>query len=369
MTASTTSRLGIPADRIGNPHQVDPGADTVLGPRHDIPDYGETAFISCWDDTSNAGLYLHIGRCPQDIELFWAQVLVYLPDQTVAVDRSFGRASDADTFDAGNLQVRFNGGNRGWSVAFDGAAQHSSPDHLARHFVGAGPARPLSFRIELRPAGPIWDLYAARRISDGAPQAATQDWAQGTHTQQALHHTGTLTYDGVTYPLNGMGANDHSSGPRHLHDIGGDLLLIAAWPDRVLHYTHTLRADGTVALDAASLIGPDNHHETVRVQLPYLESTLGEPTRFDIRVTDTSGRDTVIAAEVRATASLTLTDHNDNLNGVDPESNDLILNESRLRLTLPDGTRGAAYLERGRRSRALEHAAGDGAWHPRPGLN
>lgn len=360
MTASTTSQLGLPPHRIGNPHRVDPAADTVLGPRHDIPGYGETAFISCWDDTSSAGLYLHIGRCPQDIELFWAQVVVHLPDHTVAVDRSFGRATDPDTFDTGNLRVRLNGGGQGWSVAFDGAAQRSTPDVLARHLVGAGPARPLSFRAELRPVGPVWDLYAARRLTDGAPQADMQSWAQGSHTQQAFHHTGTLTYDGTTYPLNGLAANDHSSGPRHLHDIGGDLLLIAAWPGHVLHHTHTFRTDGTIALNTASLIGPDDQHDTVQVRLPYLATALGDPTTFDVTVTNNSGRDTVINAEVQATVSLSLTDDNDNLNGVDPDSNDLILNESRLRLTLPDGTLGAGYLERGRRFRELQDTSRPG---------
>lgn len=348
------SMLGIPADRIGNPHHVEQDADLVLGARHDEPGWVETAFVSCWDDRSEVGLYLHIGRCPQDVELFWAQVLAFLPGGVVLVDRSWGRARDAQSLDTGNLRIVMDRPHQGWTVSYDGAAQLSSPREMARQVVGSGPARPLRFDVRMEAAGPIWDLYAARRLVEGVHTATRQDWAQGTHTQQAYRHQGTLIFEGVAHTLDGFAGNDHSSGPRHLAGIGGDLLLIGGWPGRVLHYTHTFTTDGTVVLDAASLFGPDGAHELVTVRMPYLTSTVGDPASFDITVTDRSGTESVVRADVVATASATLTDDNDNLNGVDRGGPDhLVLNESRLRLTLPDGAVGAAYLERGARLSSL----------------
>lgn len=68
--------LGIEPALIGNPHLVPDGMDQVIGARHDIPLYSETCFMTSWNPDNGVGLFLHAGRCRQDIELWSAHALV-----------------------------------------------------------------------------------------------------------------------------------------------------------------------------------------------------------------------------------------------------------------------------------------------------
>lgn len=62
--------------------------------RPDIRNWSETRWLGTWNPDAGVGLYLHAGRFRHDIDLWWAQTVVYLPGGKVAVDRSWGRDVD-----------------------------------------------------------------------------------------------------------------------------------------------------------------------------------------------------------------------------------------------------------------------------------
>jgi hypothetical protein len=335
---------GIAPELLGNPHRVPAELDRVLPIPPDAPGYSETCFLSTWNPDERVGLFVHAGRSPQDIHLWWAQVLAYLPDATVAADRSWGRSNSPDVLATGNLTIRMGEAGGGWTASFDGAAQLSTPARMAVGPVGAGPARPMSWTLRTIPAGPMWDLYVAL----GKGSAGTQDWAQGSHTQQVLTVTGQLVVDGVKYSLDGVAGNDHSSGPRDLSALARHHFLVGSLPGRALHCLSLFTADGTVIMDSGSEFrAGDDHTPVTFIDVPPLDGAEGTPGDFEAALRYPDGTRVPVTVETLASAPVSLNTDNDNVNGVDTESTDtLVMSESRVRLTLPDGTVGYANLER-----------------------
>ncbi|MDT7587336.1 MAG: hypothetical protein QOE32_4886 [Pseudonocardiales bacterium] len=342
MTTATT--LGVEPARIGNPHRVPERLDQVLPVRRDVPGYGETCFLTTWNPTDGVGLFLHAGRCPQDVDLWWAQSLAYLPGGKIAVDRSWGRSRDGGAIQTGNFTIRMDNPLKGWTSTFDGAGEITTAATMVTRPSGAGPARPMRWELATEAAGPVWDMYTAL----GRQSNGSQDWASGTHTQQVLRVRGTLTVDGVEYRLDGTGANDHSSGTRDLRNFGSHHFLIGGFPGRALHSMSIFGMDGAVLLDSGSEFGEGEDTEPVTLtDVPPLAGLDATPLDFEATLNYADGTKTAVRLEVLHTAPISINTDNDNINGVDWDSPDtLFLSESRVRMTLPDGTVGFAHLER-----------------------
>jgi hypothetical protein len=336
--------LGIAPELLGNPHWVPVELDRVLPIPPDVPGYSETCFLSTWNPDVRVGQFVHAGRSPQDINLWWAQVLAYLPDGTVAADRSWGRSNSPDILATGNLTVRMGEAGGGWTASFDGAAQLTTPARMAAGPVGAGPARAMTWTLRTVPAGPMWDLYVAL----GKGSAGTQDWAQGSHTQQVLTVTGQLIVDGVKYSLDGVAGNDHSSGPRDVSALARHHFLVGSLPGRALHCLSLFAADGTAIMDSGTEFRAGNALTTVTlIDVPPLAAADGTPRDFEAALTYADGSRVPVVFETLATAPVSLNSHNDNVNGMDTDSAEtLVMSESRVRLTLPDGAVGYGNLER-----------------------
>ena len=338
----TPNALGLEPTAIANPHAVATEMDRVMPLPQNVPGYSETAFLTSWNPDAGVGLFLHVGRCQQDLDMWWAQTLAYLPDGRVASDRSYGRSPDGTAVQTGNLLLEMSGDIGVWAATFDGAAEISTPTRMATRPTGAGIARPMRFEFRTEPAGPIWDLYAA------LGRGSSQDWAKGTHTQQVVRITGRLTVDGAEYHLDGIAGNDHSSGPRSMTNFGHHHFLIGAYPGGTIQAMSIFSMAGDPLMESGSHVRADGaHNPVVLVDVPTV-TRLDEGTgEFEATLVEADGTKTPIRIELLHTLPLSLNNDGDNINGVEWEGPDLlVLAENRVRITLPDGTVGYAHLER-----------------------
>ena len=339
---TTASTLGLQPAQIGNPHHVPAEMDRVLPLPAGVPGYNETAFLTSWNPDAGVGLFLHVGRCQQDLDMWWAQTLAYLPDGRIAADRSYGRSPAGTTVQTGNLLLEMTGETGVWTATFDGAAEIGTAATMSMRPAGAGIARPLRFEFRTEPAGPIWDLYAT------LGRGSSQDWAKGTHTQQVVRITGRLIVDGVEYPLDGIAGNDHSSGPRSMTNFGHHHFLIGAYPGGTIQAMSVFSMTGDPLMESGSHVRADGaHNQIMLVDVPVITRVDENSGEFVATMVEADGTKTPIRIELLHTLPLSLNDAGDNLNGVERDGPDLlVLAEARVRITLPDGTTGYAHLER-----------------------
>jgi len=65
--------------------------DLNMAPQYGVPSWNETRWNGCWNPDEGVGVYLHLGRFRHDLDMWWAQVVAYLPDQRLCVQRLWGR--------------------------------------------------------------------------------------------------------------------------------------------------------------------------------------------------------------------------------------------------------------------------------------
>lgn len=327
--------------------------DRVFVPQRDVPRWSETAWLGSWNPDSGVGLFLHIGRCQRDLDMWWAQTMVYLPDGRVAVDRSHGRPADPNTMGSGNLRLRIEEPGRSWSAAFDGAAELTTTEALAEGLVGSGPSQPMRFELRGEAVAPMWDLFAGRN-------GHTQDFAGGTHTQQAFEATGRVTIGDATYPLDGCAYRDHSSGTRDLQRFGTHHFVLIVFPDRVIHNIQVKMPDGTTMIDAGVVLHRDGGQLPVTgTELPVVSALPAEPTECDLVVSTPEGSETIHVEALHA-VNMCITDSGDNLNGVGWRLDEdmPVLVECAARYTATDGTVGYGHFERSVRRSMLSGGQG-----------
>lgn len=341
---TTTRALGLESGQIGNPHHIPAEMDKVLPVRRDVPGYSETAFLTSWNANEGIGLFLHMGRCQQDIEMWWAQVLAYLPDGRIASDRTYGRApADNSAVRTGNFTLEMLGERGVWRGSFDGAVEVATPAEMSKRPIGSGIARPMRFEFTTSAAGPMWDMYTALGKGGGA-----QDFAQGTHTQQLLHITGHLTLDGVDYPLDGIAGNDHSSGPRSMGNFGHHHFFLGAYPGGTIQCLSVFSMAGDPLMEIGShTTSGSEHPKATLVDVPIVTRVDETSGGFEATLIEADGTKLPIQVELLHTLPLTLNDDGDNINGLLWDGPDVLaLVESRVKFTMPDGSVGFAHLER-----------------------
>lgn len=335
--------IGLEPGQIGNPHGVPAALDRVLAVQRDIPGYSETAFLTSWNPKAGVGLFLHFGRCQQDVDMWWAQTMAFLPDGRVAADRSYGRApADNSCVQTGNLRLEMLDEIGVWRSTFDGAAEIATAADMAKRPIGSGIARPMSWEFSTAPAAPIWDLYASMH------EGFTLDWAQGSHTQQLMKITGRLTVDGVDYPLDGFAANDHSSGPRGTNSVGHHHFLIGGYPGGAIHCFSVFSMDGEPLMETGSHVTANGEHNKVAlIDVQEVERLDQSSGTLEATMIESDGTKVPISLELLNALPWCMTRDGDNINGVLWEGPDpLVVLENRVKITLPDGTVGFAHLER-----------------------
>lgn len=349
-----------------NPFEIDPDHYA----RSAEPDYedvlwSETHFWSAWNPDAGVGFFIHAGVAPEDHDLWWAQVMLYLPGGRTIADMSWGRAEDRAGPTTGNFRAR--SPKLGYfRLSFDGAGEYTTTAEMARRIVGSGASLPFSFDVSLAPAMPVWDLFKSAEIGE-------REWG-GVHHEQVHTCAGWLTVagpQGGQWPLDGVSFRDHSIGHRDFSRLGGDHLFGVHFPgsgrsvQTLLMWTN----EGEVEIRSASiwengeleLIGDVQmtgvEHGTTRPAS--LAKLTGEPHRFELILTRVDGQQVVAPCEVLHTVVMSNASPNTNYNGAALEAGNaaLLLAECQVKITWPDGEVGYGHLERGYRRSLLPEGA------------
>jgi hypothetical protein len=323
--------------------------DANVEPRYGVKNWSETRWNGCWNAEDGAGLYIHAGRYRHDIDLWWAQVVAYLPGGQLCVERFWGANTSQAGLTAGGLDLEIV--QDGWSATFDGAGQLTTIDQLARAPRGSSaPFRRMRFEVTARAAAPEWNMYAAT--------TGRLEFAGDAHVQQGYHTTGTLRIGtGDEYRLDGIGFKDHSSGVREFENWYGHryfMIVTDAW---TCHAIVMLAPDGRPLPPwGAFMRGGDELKVAVaRFELPLLEDSAGGPVHGDAVIEIETGEVFEFASELIHALPMTITEDNDMINGVDWEldGDPVVLIEGKGRLTAPDGTIAYCFHERTARRNRL----------------
>lgn len=340
---------GLGLEPVTNPLDVPPTADHFGDPQHDVPRWNETTFFEAWSPASGVGVFLHMGRHPTDLDLWWCQAITYLPDGKLTSDVNWGRNGDAGAR-TGNVTLDVVEPLQRLKLRYEGAGEVSDSDQMVRSLSGGGVRLPVRWDLEAQAIGPIWNLQP----SAGVPMP---DFARSSHSQQTFRVTGTITVDGVDHRVAGIGCNDHSRGSRDLTHFAGDQWVVGIMPGYTFHVINVWKQDQTPVLTVGAWFD-DRGYRSVTARRHAVHTISNEPKAFDL-VIDDRGTERVFALEVLHGCTISVTQQHDNLNGVgwDLPGDTVVLNESPVRITADTGDVGYGHLERSLR---LDQAARPG---------
>ena len=318
----------------------------VRQPPADVALWSETRFHGCWSPESEVGVYLHAGRFRRDLDLWWCQVVAYLPNGELCVDRIWGRNAASAGVRLGGLDLTI--AENGWTSALDGVGQLTTTSELARSPRGcSAPSRTLRWGLTARPSAPTWDMYGGV----GSEALAHGD----THVQRGWHVAGTLTVDGRDYPIDGVGFSDHSSGPRDMSVWSGHRFALIVTEDWTAHVGVVDDLDEVPQKAWGAFFRGGEQHAITAFSLDPLGDAVGGPVQSKLSFEVSNGERFDFAAELIHALPMTITDENDNINGVDweIEGDPLVLIEGKARLTAADGAVAYCFFERSRHRAAL----------------
>ncbi|UZF55854.1 hypothetical protein [Gordonia polyisoprenivorans] len=342
MTNSDTMSTKTQIIKGNNPFQVHPDTDLLHPPSWSVPGWSETMFFHVWSPENGVGVFIHCGRWPADLELWWAQTIVMLPDGELLVDRSWGRAPDRRGPATGNLRVECLEPHRRWRLAFDGAGESTDLARMVSGATGAGPAVAVRFDIEITAAAPVWDMHGALGFDN-------LSWASFHHTQGFIARGRIHTVD-QEWLIRGVAVRDHSSGARDVSRLGGLHFFVFVFPEtsRVINGLVNWQVDGTVdhRVFTDQLAGTAETGTQTRCT-GLTDFRTHEPQRMSVFITRSDGLHEFAAQRLHG-YTLTFLAPNENINGValDTEPDALVVTQSTVRVTGPDGAIGYGVIER-----------------------
>jgi hypothetical protein len=313
--------------------------DSNVAPKRDVPMWSETRWNGCWNAEAGVGIYLHMGRFRKDLDLWWRQTVAYLPDGKLAVDRTWSRCTDTDGVRGGPFDLTIT--EDGWTSTFDGVCELTSIDELSRGVKGAGaPSVPVRWELSASPSTPVWGLE-----DDGA-KSESNDFAGDAHLQQGMRSTGRLVVHGQEYSLDGIGWKDHSSGVRDFTHWNTHCFTLAVLDGWTLHAGVMNVGGGRPPMYFGMCYCGDQGTPIASFDAPTL-TDLEIPGPLACKATLTDGTELGFTAEQVHALPMSLTQDNDNINGVDWDiPGGIALVEGISRLTFDDGQVGYAHLER-----------------------
>jgi hypothetical protein len=319
--------------------------DTNYEPNHEVPKWSETRWQGCWNPDQGVGIYTHMGRFRKELDLWWVQTVAYLPDGKLAVDRSWARQPDNTAIRTGNFESVQS--ERGFTSRFDGVGELTTTEALATGVRGASaPSVPVRWEFETEPSAPVWDLTGG---GDELQQASDN------HGQGAVTTKGSLTVDGETYSLDGIGYWDHSCGVRAFVDYTGHNFVVMHMPGWTAHAIKMLEGGNEHVIGVFFRDGEEDRLEAF--DMPMASDAFGGPNEHELILKPASGEEMRFGVEVLHQFQVTVTDDGDNINGIDWEAGPppvVLYMEAAARFTGPDGEVGYGYHERGVMRDSLE---------------
>lgn len=181
----------------------------------------EHYYFWSFDPKTEYGIYIHAGRLVGDPKIWRPVIQIHMPDDEVLVVTLHG--SDAcDNFGPGVGGFKLNciDPHRTWSVHYDGVGYRTTRQALMKGLASEGPVEPIRFSL----------------IFDGAaPNYGAHPWGDTGvakfHTEQICKVRGHFAHRGKIIPVDGMGARDHSTGPRDYSKVVGDIWFQCLFED------------------------------------------------------------------------------------------------------------------------------------------
>ncbi|MEA2166856.1 MAG: hypothetical protein QOF76_156 [Solirubrobacteraceae bacterium] len=313
--------------------------DTTATPNPDVANWSETRWNGCWNAEAGVGLYLHAGRYREDLDMWWAQVIAYLPGDELCVDRIWGRNTNPAGVTIAGLDITMT--EDGWRARYDGVGQLTTIGALALAPQGAGvPVRSFGFEVEATGVQPVWDMFAG--------VTARLDFAGDAHIQQAYATSGSLTVGDAQHDLGGIGFKDHSSGARSFTRWYAHRFMLIVAEDWACHAVVFYSPDGVAQPPIGAFFRDGEQRKVARFELPLMEDSAGGPVHGEAVIEIEGGETFTFASELVHAFPMTMTMDNEYVNGVDWESaaDNVVLIEGKGKLVAPDGSVAWCFHER-----------------------
>jgi len=180
----------------------------------------EHYYFWAFDPAKEYGIYIHAGRLLSDSTIWRPVIQIFLPNEAFLVTTLHGRGGDLLGPGVGGLKLNCIDPHRTWSVHFDGVGYRTSRRELMQGPISERPVEPVRFSL----------------LFDGAaPNYGEHPWGDTGvakfHTEQISRVRGHIAHNGKVIPMEGVGARDHSTGPRDYASVVGDLWFQCLFED------------------------------------------------------------------------------------------------------------------------------------------
>ena len=283
-------------------YKLSPQDEFTHSPGPEI-NFNESVYVNAFDDETGIGGWMRLGNRVNEryAEL---SVVLYLPDNRLAVQFARPPIVSNDAFDAGGLKFDVKQPMRQLAASYTGDLMIVENAQDLRD-----PAR-LFANAPREHAEVIWDLktispaHGGEPVSDDQPTMYGRDFSLG-HFNQHVCVTGHMRVGDLTWPVNpGHGWRDHSWGPRWWTNIVWYRLLLCAFPDgrgfmihKIADTTNRARRSGVLLIDGA-------YHEIADFDLVTDWTQEHDPLRIRVNVITENGLRATILGEVLTLAPL-----------------------------------------------------------------
>ena len=200
-----------------------------------------------FDAASEAGLFIHMSRVPDDSAVWRGTLQIYLADSELLVAKYFGRDGTHDGPGAGPLRVRCIVPFRRFVAEFDGIAHRTTRQAITSRVMSDCPGELVNLKVTFEAAGPIQ-----------GKQAVMENRVDGSfHTEQIGTSKGSITVPGKTLHVEGLGVRDHSAGVRHYGKVVSHMWLHGLFPSGLSFSVFVYRTVGNPEYKAASIFRGD----------------------------------------------------------------------------------------------------------------
>lgn len=206
----------IPAALV-NPFNVDAALE-FPHPVQAVERWTEYCYFFGYDPQLNIGISIHIGRLAWDLSMWRGILYVLLPDGDVLAHKYAGRDGSEHGLGAGPFKATCIEPMQSWLLEFDGALQRTNYATLAREVMRDAPDEHVKFHLVMDAAAP---LFSVDIVESRQPAASAHKSVPHHHHEQIARVRGDLYCLGQRYQIDGVGARDHSSGPRDYSPLLG----------------------------------------------------------------------------------------------------------------------------------------------------
>ncbi|MHB8375977.1 MAG: DUF7064 domain-containing protein [Dehalococcoidia bacterium] len=184
-----------------------------LGPE---PNFNESMYFNFFDRARRSGGFVRLGNRANEGSAEMT-IALFLPDGSVLFQYKRPEIRTNDALDAGGMRFEVIEPMEKLRTAYDGSAVHlTDPTQMAdpREAFKNNPHRKVRLDLVHEAVGPAYGSSGSKRqVVDPEKEFAK------AHYEQHMRVRGTVSLDGETMQIDGLGLRDHSWGPRYWQAI------------------------------------------------------------------------------------------------------------------------------------------------------